>query len=75
MTATTRLVHGAATHKGGGEGQVCEGTISTGIISEGENFVTSLNSKASCHCTAGSRWFLISPGRLWMVSPKDTARN
>ena len=50
-----------------GEGQVCKGTILTGIISEGGNFAISLNPEACCYFLAGSGWLLTFPGGLWMA--------
>ena len=50
----------------GGE-QVCQGTISTGIISEGEIFATSRNPETCCYFLVGCGWFLLVPGRLPMV--------
>ena len=50
-----------------GGGEVCQGTISMGIISEGENFGTSRNPEA-CWCfMVGSGWILLFPDRLPMV--------
>ena len=49
------------TGKGGG-GLICQGTISTGKISEGGNFATSSNPEACCCFLVGSGWFLLFPG-------------
>ena len=57
--------HKSQQHGGGGGG--CQGTILTGIISEGRNFATSRNPEASCYFLVGSGWFLFYPGRLPMV--------
>ena len=43
----------------GGGGQVCQGTILTEIISEGENVATSRNSETCCYFLVGSGWFIL----------------
>ena len=45
--------------QGGGGGQVCQGTISTGKLSD---FATSRNAEACCHFLVGSGWFLLPGG-------------
>ena len=42
----------------GGGGGCCQGTISTGIIPEGEIFATSRNPEACCYFLVGSGWFV-----------------
>ena len=49
-----------SSRQGGGGG--CQGTISTGIISEGENFATPRTQEACCYFVVGSGWFLLFPG-------------
>ena len=51
-----------------GRGQICQGTISTGVISEEDNFATTKNPEACCYFLVGSGWFLIFPGGLCVVS-------
>ena len=50
-----------------GGGQVCQGTISTGIISEGDKLATHRNPEACCYFLVGSGWLVLFPGGLWMV--------
>ena len=62
--STKNNSHGERTPalQGGGGGQGCQGTIPTGIISEGENFATSRSPEACCYFLVGSGWFLSFPG-------------
>ena len=63
MTARTHLANGkgrcpplCGPNTGGGGGGGCQGTISTGIISEGEIFATTRNPEACCYFLVGSGW-------------------
>ena len=61
---------GILTVQWGGGGQVCQGTIATGTISEGDNSATSINPEACCHFRVGT--FKIRGNTAFQCNPSHT---